>query len=115
MPESGTASYPLTVTPELLGEVTRRIVERFHPEKIILFGSHAWGCPAEDSDVDLLVVMESDKRPALRSAEVSMTCRPRFQPMDIIVRTPAELGRRLKLNDPFLRRVVEQGKVLYER
>ena len=103
------------VTPELLQEMTRKIVERFDPEKVILFGSHAWGAPGPDSDVDLLVVMESDERPAERSVQVRMACRPRFLPMDILVRTPAELKRRLAMGDPFVRRVVEEGEVLYER
>jgi predicted nucleotidyltransferase len=109
-----TAELPV-VTTELLEEVTRRIVERFHPEKIILFGSYAWGTPRRDSDVDLLIVMKSDRRPAQRSAQVSMECRPRLLPMDIIVRTPDEMACRLRIKDPFLLRIVEQGKVLYER
>jgi hypothetical protein len=95
--------------------LTHRIVERFHPERIILFGSHAWASPRADSDVDLLVVMESDLRPAQRSAAIGLTCRPRLLPLDIIVRTPAELAHRLGIGDPFLLRVVRQGKVLYER
>jgi len=103
------------VTPELLKEISKNIVEHFHPQKIILFGSYAWGEPERDSDVDLLVIMESNKRPAHRSAEISMACRPRFLPMDIIVKTPTEVQYRLKINDPFLHRIIEQGKVLYER
>ena len=103
------------VTPELLGEITRRIVDRFRPEKVILFGSHAWGTPMQDSDVDLLVVMESDLRPAERSAQISMACRPRFVRTDILVRTPSELERRLMLKDPFIGRILRDGKVLYER
>ncbi|MBL7222241.1 MAG: nucleotidyltransferase domain-containing protein [Candidatus Brocadiae bacterium] len=103
------------VTPELLAEVTRRIVTCFGPEKVVLFGSHAWGTPQPDSDVDLLVVMESDARPAHRSAAVDRACRPRFLPLDVLVKTPTELQERLRLQDPFIRRIVEQGRVLYER
>lgn len=103
------------VTEHLLREVTSRIVERFHPEKIILFGSHGWGTPRSDSDVDLFVVMESDQRPAQRSAQISLECRPAFLPMDILVRTPAELQRRLEINDPFIGRILSEGRVLYER
>ena len=103
------------VTAGLLEEVKDRIVEGFDPEKVILFGSHAWGHAEEESDVDLLVVMESDLRPAQRSAQVSLACRPRFLPMDIIVRTPEELARRLEIGDPFFRRIVDEGKILYER
>ena len=53
MPEPGTSGAVPAVTPDLLEEITRRIAERFHPERIILFGSHAWGSPQPDSDVDL--------------------------------------------------------------
>jgi predicted nucleotidyltransferase len=115
MPHPGAATYPVEVTDELLEDVVRRIVERFHPERVILFGSYAWGRPEPDSDVDLMVVMDSDERPATRSAEISMACRPRFLPMDILVRTPVELERRLRMNDPFVLRIVEEGRVLYER
>ena len=86
---------PPRVTPELLAEVTRKIVEAFDPVKVILFGSHAWGRPHSDIDLDLLVVMESDEGPAQRSARVSMACRPRLLAMDILVRPPAELANRL--------------------
>lgn len=115
MPHPDATTYPVEVTDVLLEDVVRHIVQRFHPEKVILFGSHAWGAPEADSDVDLLVVMDSDKRPAERSAEISMACRRRFLPMDILVRTPAELERRRRMNDPFVRRIVEEGRVLYER
>ncbi|HEQ60854.1 MAG TPA: nucleotidyltransferase domain-containing protein [Firmicutes bacterium] len=115
MSESKPDARPPRVTTELLNEIARRIVERFHPEKIILFGSHAWGGARADSDVDLLVIMESDRRPAQRSAEVSLQCRPRLLPMDILVRTPAEVEYRLGINDPFLRRIIQQGRTLYER
>jgi len=115
MAGGGTLAQAPSVTAELLHELARRIVERFQPTKIILFGSHAWGTSRPGSDVDLLVVMESDKRPAQRSAEISLACRPRFLPMDIMVRTPAEVAQRLSLGDPFLTRILEHGRVLYER
>jgi predicted nucleotidyltransferase len=103
------------ITDELLQEITRKIVAAFDPEKVILFGSHAYGSPAPDSDLDLLVVMESDERPAARSARVSAACRPRFVAMDILVRTPQELEQRLQMGDFFLQEIVEKGRVLYER
>ncbi len=106
---------PPAVTSDLIQDVVQRIVARFAPEKVILLGSHAWGHPRPDSDVDLLVVMESDERPAKRSAKVSMACRPRLLAMDILVRTPAELAERLAVNDPFMRHITEEGQVLYER
>jgi predicted nucleotidyltransferase len=100
---------------ERLEDVTGRIVDAFAPQRIILFGSHAYGQPNSDSDVDLLVVMESDERPAARATRVSRLLRPRPFPMDIVVRTPQEVQERLEMGDYFMREVIEQGKVLYER
>lgn len=106
--------YP-TVTDDLLTHMVQKIVEAFHPEKVILFGSRAWGAPRRDSDVDILVIMENDLRPARRSAEVSLACRPRGLAVDFLVKTPAEVDCQLKIGDPFLRRILEQGRVLYAR
>lgn len=107
----------VAVTEELLRGIVDKIVEHFHPEKIILFGSHAWGTPAVDSDLDLLVITEAlgEERPARRALLVERVCRPRFVAMDIIVRTPQEIQMRLKRGDFFLRGVLERGRVLYER
>jgi predicted nucleotidyltransferase len=91
------------------------IVQHFCPVKVILFGSYAWGTPRKDSDVDLLVIMESDQRPAHRSAEISLACRPRGLPVGFLVKTPAEIAHRLKIGDPFLKRILEKGTVLYAR
>jgi predicted nucleotidyltransferase len=93
--------------------MVRRIVRHFHPQRIILFGSYAYGKPGPDSDVDVLVVMparnETDQ--AVRIREV---VDPRFA-LDIIVRTPRNLAFRLKEGDWFLREIVGMGKVLYEK
>ena len=116
MPEPRIAPFnPPQVTDELLQEITRRIVEHFDVEKIILFGSHAWGQPQRDSDVDLLVVMENAECPVDQAVAIHQVCRPRSLPMDVLVETPGELAHRLRIGDPFLRRVVERGRVLYER
>ncbi len=96
-------------------EVARRIQETFQPEKVILFGSYALGTAGPDSDLDLLVVMESDERPAARSARVSRACRPPFVAADILVRTSAELAYRLQIGDSFFKEIVKNGRVLYER
>ncbi len=99
---------------ERLKDVTGRIVEAFAPQSIILFGSYAYGQPNSDSDVDLLVVIESDERPAARAMRVSRLLRPRPFPMDILVCTPQEIQDRLEMGDYFIREVLEQGKVLYD-
>jgi predicted nucleotidyltransferase len=91
----------------------RQVAERFGPEKIILFGSHAYGRPHADSDVDLLIVM-----PARNEIDLSIRIRwavPAPFPMDLLVRTPENLKWRLEEGDWFLREVVSQGKILYEK
>lgn len=100
---------------EQLKNVTDRIVEAFNPYRIIVFGSQAYGHPTPDSDVDLLIVMDSNERPSARAIQVSRLLRPRPFPMDILVRTPEEIQYRLEIGDYFIREVMEQGKVLYER
>ena len=96
-------------------EIVRRIADRFQPEKIILFGSHANGAPTSDSDVDLLVIMDSDLRPAQRSMAVAAEVEALPLPKDILVRTPEELAYRLSIRDSFFMEVVRDGQVLYER
>jgi len=102
------------VTDALLSEIVSKIVKHFHPEKIILFGSRAWGEPTGESDLDILVVMNIDGSPIRKAAEISRIARPRFLPMDIIVRTPDEIEHRKGIGDPFIKRIVNHGKVLYE-
>ncbi len=83
-------------------------------ERAILFGSYAYGHPNSDSDVDLFIIMKSHLHPAERAAEVSRLLDPRPFPVDILVRTPAEVRHRLSLGDPFIQEIVNRGKVIYE-
>ena len=99
----------------LIRKVIKQIVVSANPKRIVLFGSHAYGRPGCDSDVDLLVVMESNKRPVDRTIEVSKSLRFYPFPMDILVRTPREIRQRLQIRDPFFEEVVKNGKILYER
>ncbi len=97
----------------LIRRVAAHIVERFQPDKIILFGSYAYGAPDQNSDVDLLVVM-----PARNTIDQSLRIWNAIDPpfaLDVIVRTPKTLKWRLEEGDWFLREVVAQGKVLYEK
>ncbi len=90
----------------------RQIAQRFEPDKIILFGSRAWGKPHADSDVDLLVVM-----PATNELDRAFKIRlalPAPFPLDLIVRTPSELAWRLAEKESFSTEIVTRGKVLYE-
>jgi len=103
------------VTRKLLNEVVKRIVQRFQPEKVILFGSYAYGRPRAASDVDLFVVMKSDQPVFTRIREVADVAEVPFLPMDIIVRTPEEVSRRIDAADSFIQEILERGRVLYER
>jgi len=92
---------------------TNEVARRFKPARIILFGSYAYGKPTPDSDVDLLVVMPCKGRALDAALEVRRAVDADF-PLDLIVRTPAELRKRLALGDFFLREAVDKGIVLYE-
>ncbi|HEX5271872.1 MAG TPA: nucleotidyltransferase domain-containing protein [Gemmataceae bacterium] len=103
------AQVPLRV----IRRFARQVAERFDPEKIILFGSYAYGTPDEDSDVDLLVVMPARDESA-QATRIRLAVERCF-PMDLLVRTPENLRRRLEEGDWFLREIVSKGKVLYDK
>ncbi len=98
---------------EIKGQV-QIIVEKFDPLKIILFGSYAWGKPTPESDVDLLIIVDSEKPTWQLASEISLALNHAF-PMDLIVKTKQEVERRLAIGDYFIEDVVNKGKVLYER
>jgi predicted nucleotidyltransferase len=91
----------------------RRIAKRFDPDKIVLFGSFAHGTPHEYSDVDLLVIMPA-REELTQAARIQLAFEPIF-PLDILVRTPQRLRRRLAEGDAFLREVMATGIVVYEK
>ncbi len=103
------------VTRRQINAVVQKIVQEFNPEKVILFGSYAYGKPSVDSDVDLLIVAESTERPAQRATRAYRTVHGKTFPMDIIVRTPHELAQRLAIGDSFIKEIIERGRVLYAR
>lgn len=107
--------YWWPITNAKIRQAARKVVDAVDPEKIILFGSFGYGKPNPDSDVDLLVIMESDKSAHARAVQISEILYPRPFPVDIIVRTPAELTERLAIGDFFVREILTKGKVLYER
>jgi predicted nucleotidyltransferase len=106
------------VTRRQIKELARFIADRFRPQRIVLFGSYAYGQPTEDSDVDLLVITPVRGNVTLKAAEIhheSHVASGYAFPMDVIVRTPAQVRKRLRLNDFFFREVMEKGEILYEK
>jgi len=91
----------------------REAAKLFDPEKIILFGSHAYGTPHADSDVDILVVMPA-RNEIDQAVRIDRVTDPPF-PLDLIVRTPKTLTWRLAEGDSFLQEIMAKGKVLYEK
>lgn len=98
-----------------LEEIAEAIVKSFHPKRIILFGSHARGDQREDSDLDLFVEMESDRRPPERAIEVSSIFGLRRWPLDVVVYTPSEVDRLRQVRGTLLSMIETEGEVLYER
>lgn len=94
-------------------EVTAKIVEEYQPEKVILFGSWAWGKPGPDSDVDLFIVKNSPERRIDRARQVRSIIWGSGLPIDILVYTPQEVKRRLEFEDFFIEDVITKGRVLY--
>jgi predicted nucleotidyltransferase len=104
-----------TITLELLGETVRRIVAVLQPEKIYLYGSHVYGQPHRDSDVDLFVVVsESALPPHQRAVSAYRALRGLFLPAEIKVVTRTEFEHRARWHSSIERIVRDKGKVLYE-
>ena len=99
---------------EEIEAVGRRIVREFHPERVVLFGSHAQGTATADSDVDLLVILPFDGKGFRMSLEILNRVDARF-PLDLIARRPEDVERRYAQGDPLIREALDSGKVLYER
>jgi predicted nucleotidyltransferase len=95
--------------------ITDKLVANINPLKIILFGSYAYGTQTSNSDIDICVVMNSTEKPVRRRINLSKLFLTREQPIDIIVYTPEELEQKLSNNDGFVREIVTNGEVLYDR
>lgn len=94
-------------------DIKTQIVEKYKPERIILFGSAAWGKPNEDSDLDFLIIKNNvpyigvDRmREVRRLVDTDAAC-------DFIVAKPSEIKKRIKLGDPFVKKIINEGKVIY--
>jgi predicted nucleotidyltransferase len=100
-----------------LNIIVKQIVDGYQPEKIILFGSYAYGQPHPDSDLDILIVKQTDKRPIDRRIDVRMLLRSLKIKLSVspIVVTKDEIEKRLAMGDPFAEEIIKRGLVLYEQ
>ena len=100
---------------KMLSEIVDKIKNEYQPEKIILFGSYAYGKPNKDSDIDLFIVKETNKRRVDRFVEVSQITHEPKQGISIspVVYTPREVETRLAMGDDFAEEVLNKGEVLY--
>jgi len=97
---------------EKIAEITEKIVREYQPEKIILFGSYAWGKPNKDSDVDIFIVKKTDNTREM-SRKINRLFFPRYIAMDFIVYTPEQVKKRNEMGDFFLNNILTNGKILY--
>ena len=100
-------------TKEIILKIVDKIVKEYHQKKVILFGSYAYGTPHENSDVDILVIMPA-RNEINQAVRIQMAVHAPFS-MDLIVRTPEHLRKRLEEGHPFFVEVMGQGKVLHEK
>ena len=103
-----------TLEEDLLKTVTKKLVAEFQPEQVWLYGSHAWGTPHDDSDVDLLVVVpHSDETPIRRSQRAHRCLRGLRMPKDILVETRLEVNRVKDLKTSLENVILARGRKLY--
>jgi len=102
---------------KVLDDVVNTLISEYHPERILLFGSFVSGEADEISDIDLLIVKESQESPYRRAVRVRRLLRDpkRRTPIDLLVVTPQELAQRLEIGDQFVQEILSKGKVLYAR
>lgn len=99
---------------EQIKKITDQLIKKYRPEKIILFGSSSTGTFNQNSDVDLLVIKNGlENVPRHRRSYLARKTVSSELPVDLLVYTSYEIQKRLYLGDPFFKRVLEEGKVLY--
>lgn len=99
----------------LIKEAVKRIIDEFNPEKIILFGSYAYGHPSPDSDMDLLIVMDTHAKPHKRAVPIRKILKGIGIPKDIIVKTPEEFERFKDIIGTIIYPASHKGRLLYEK
>jgi predicted nucleotidyltransferase len=102
-----------TTSLKQIQQFCEQLAREFQPERIVLFGSHAYGKPHPFSDVDLLVVMSFDGSPLQQAARILTKLEPKMS-VDLLVRTPEQVRQRLAMQDSFMQDILKRGKVTYE-
>ncbi|MCL5104227.1 MAG: nucleotidyltransferase domain-containing protein [Armatimonadetes bacterium] len=102
------------VSTSAIQELSQKIAADFDPDRIILFGSYAYGTASDESDVDLLVILPFEGKSFRKSLEILNKVDPRF-PVDLIARRPDDTARRYAEGDPLIRDALDRGAVVYER
>lgn len=100
---------------KIIQKISQKLQQEYQPEKIILFGSYAWGRPSKHSDIDLFIVKEARDRHIDRSVKVRKILDEEngMFALDLIVDPPGETKNRLKLGDDFIKKIITQGVLLY--
>ena len=100
---------------QVIDDMVKKLVQEYHPERVVLFGSYAYGTPDEESDIDLLIVKDTPERFIDRWVTVRriLSDPKRTVPLETIVLTPKEISDRLAIGDQFIKEIMEKGKVLY--
>ncbi|MBV5338463.1 MAG: nucleotidyltransferase domain-containing protein [Deltaproteobacteria bacterium] len=106
--------YGELIASETIDAVAKAIAENFHPEKIVLFGSYATGSPTPDSDLDFLVVMDTDQPRNKRSLPIRLMFNPVPCAMDILVYTPEEIKKWNGATNHIVTEAFLDGRVLYD-
>jgi predicted nucleotidyltransferase len=100
---------------EMITKVVEKIKAQYRPQKIILFGSYAWGEPSKDSDIDLFIIKKTNQKHRERMLTVRRMVSEEngLVGIDILVYTPEELAERLKIEDSFISKILKRGQMLY--
>ena len=101
----------------ILSEVVEKLKKEYKPQRIILFGSYAYGNPTEDSDIDLLILKNTNKRRVDRFVQVKrIIYNPKCKiPISPLIYSPEELEERLRIGDGFIEEIILKGTILYEK
>lgn len=100
---------------KVIQNILQKLIAEYAPQKVILFGSHVYGSPGPDSDIDFLIIKETTERFIDRWVKVQgiLTGTHRFLPVETLVLTPGEIENRLAIGDQFIAEILEKGEILY--